>query len=166
MAEESEVSKDLEEKFMPSSHKKILAALLVAVVVAAGGYAAMNMNSFTTATTDNTTDTANSNSTSNSTTDQVGLTASQIEGEVVEVTLTDIKAEPSSPRIAPEDGIRFVNEAGVDVEFTFDREISNFQLAAGDSIIVDPTSIIYYDVAAQDEDAEFRGISARINVQG
>lgn len=151
---------------MPESHRKALMALVGVVIVVAAGAIAINLDSTAPEPQDNDTQDVEANSSDESTNQLVGLSASQIEGEITEVTFTDITAEPSSPQIAPEDGIRFVNEAGVDVEVTFDREIPDFQLAAGESIIVDPKSIVYYDATAQDEDAEFRGISARINVQG
>lgn len=153
----------LEEKFLPDNHKKALIALLGVVIVVAAGLVLMNGAS--PADTPSEDDTAPADETDNSTTDSIGLTASQIEGEITDVTITDIKAEPASPRITPKDGIRFVNQAGVDVEFSFDREFEDFQLAAGDSIIIDPTMIIYYDATPVKEGVEFRDISARINVQ-
>lgn len=98
-------------------------------------------------------------------TQRVGLSASQIQGDIVDVTVGDVRAEPSSPEISPEDGIRFVNQAGVDIEFTFDREIKTFEIAAGESTIINPESIVYYKVNSVNDSIEFREISARINVQ-
>lgn len=149
---------------MPSSHKKALVAVLGVAVLVAGGVYYMNMQTAP-GPADDTTEPVDSNDTQE-TNRSVGLTAAQIEGEIYRVNITDIKAEPASIEIAPEDGIRFVNQAGVDVQFSFDREIGNFTLAAGEESIVDPESIIYYQVTPVDEDAEFRDISARINVQG
>lgn len=165
MAEESEASEDLDERFMPSSHKKALAALLGAIVIVAAGVYAVNSGMLDTGDT-STNDPTDTNTTQQETSGQIGLSASQIEGEIVNVNITDIKAEPASPRIAPEDGIRFVNQAGVDVQFNFSRNIDTFPLEAGETIIIDPRAIVYYDVTPQNEDAEFRDISARINVQG
>lgn len=165
MAEESEVSEELEDKFMPSSHRKALVALLGVVVIVVAGVYALNSGMLDTANDTNSTQPADTNSTEE-TNQKIGLSPSQIEGEIVDVNITDIKAEPASPRIAPADGIRFVNQAGVDVQFNFSRNIDTFELAADESIIIDPKAIVYYDVTPVDEDAEFRDISARINVQG
>jgi len=96
---------------------------------------------------------------------RVGLTPSKIPGEITDVTVDDERADPSEALIAPEDGIRFVNEAGLDLEFEFDRNIDTFQVSAGESIIINPESILYYTVNPVDENVEFREISARINVQ-
>lgn len=165
MVEETEVSEDLEDKFMPSSHKKAVIALLGVVVITAAGIYALDSGMLDTASDTESRQPADTNSTEE-TNQQVGLSPSQVEGEIVDVNITDIKAEPASVEIKPQDGIRFVNQAGLDVKFNFSRNIDTFELAADESIIIDPRAIVYYDVTPQDENAEFRDISARINVQG
>lgn len=158
MSDESESSDSSQEKFMPANHKKILAALLGVVVVVAAGFTVMNMdNAATTQPGDN--QPTQDNSSSDDTNEQVALSESQIEGEVAEVTLTALQAEPERVEITSEDGVRFVNEAGVDLEVAFDREIPNLQLANGESTIVAPDSIVYYNATAQDPEANFRGIA-------
>lgn len=157
MPDEPEASNHSQEKFMPSNHKKILAALLGVVVVVAAGFTVMNMdNSATTQPDDNT---EADNSSTDDTNEQVGLSESQIAGDVADVTLTSLQAEPERVEITTEDGVRFSNEAGADLEVAFDRELPNLQLAAGESTIVAPDSIVYYNATAQDSDASFRGIS-------
>jgi len=97
--------------------------------------------------------------------EKVGLSPSDIQGDITDVTVDDERADPAEAVIPPEDGIRFVNEAGLDLEFEFDRNIDTFQVSAGESIIINPESIVYYTVNPVDENVEFREISARINVQ-
>lgn len=162
MAEESEDIKHKAEGFAPSFDKKVVLAVFGVIILVAAGAYYMNMQQPSTMPDDNSTQ----ENTPAETNSSVGLSPSQIEGEISRVNITNVQAEPASIRIAPEDGIEFVNQAGVDVTFSFDRDISNFDLAAEESIIVDPTSIVYYEVASQNPDADFRGISARINVQG
>lgn len=162
MAEESESTKEKGKELMPDIDKKvILAAFGLLLLVAAGAYY-MNMQPATPAESNATSE----NDPVEETNRSVGLSPSDIEGEISDVNITDVKAEPASIRIAPEDGVRFVNQAGIDVQFSFDRDLPNYNLSAEDSIIVDPTSITYYEVTPQEEGEDFRDISARINVQG
>ena len=162
MAEESSEIKDKADGFKPSVDKKVILAVLGVIVLVAAGAYYMSMEQPSTAPEESP-EQDNAPAEENR---SVGLSPSDIEGEISRVNITNVQAEPASLRIAPEDGVEFFNVAGVDVTFSFDREIPNFNLSAGESIIVDPTSIVYYEVAAQNPDADFRGISARINVQG
>lgn len=93
------------------------------------------------------------------------LTKSDIEGEIRNVTISDARAEPSSPTIGEKDGIRFVSESNYNLKIEFDREISSFQLLEDESVIVNPKNIVYYTANPVDDDIEFREISARISVQ-
>lgn len=88
----------------------------------------------------------------------------EIEGEVIEVVVDDERASPNRPKISPEDGIKFVNEASHDLNFTFDREVESFVLEKGDSRVVDVTKIVYYRVNPVEE-VEFREIRGGVNVQ-
>lgn len=168
METDSESTGESGERFMPDSHKKAVGAILLVVVLIAGGLYYMNMQSSPSAEGPGgpEEEATGGNGSTEDTQRAYGLSPSQIEGEIVEVNITDINAEPASVEIAPEDGVRFVNQAGIDVQFSFDREIGDFTVSADESIIVDPTSIVYYDVTPVEENAEFRDISARINVQG
>ena len=163
MAEETA---DSDEKFVPKNHQKTIVAVLGVALVLAGGIYAYQSGMLETDSTNNIDQPVQNETSEAAVNKSVGLTASQIEGDIVNVNITDIKAEPASPRIAPEDGIRFVNQAGVGVQFNFSRNIDSFKMEAGEEVIVDPKAIVYYEVTPQDEEVEFRDISARINVQG
>lgn len=88
-----------------------------------------------------------------------------IEGDIIEVVVDDERAEPFRPRIAREDGVRFVNDASYELRFEFNRELETFTLEQGETREVNPTVIMYYTVNPVDESIEFREISGGINVQ-
>ncbi len=94
-----------------------------------------------------------------------GPDASEVEGEIVEVVVDDERASPHRPEIAPEDAVRFVNEASYGLEFTFRIADEEFVLEQGDSRIVKDLSAPDYYTATPVEDVEFRDISAGVNIQ-
>lgn len=169
MSEEGSSVESVKEKLMDSFNRKNVAVLVSLIVVA--GVAITAIGSLEDKVQDTSKDDVTGpEETTNNTSNQkdvsrVGLSASQIKGDITKVTVDDERAEPSSPTIAPEDGIKFVNQAGMALKFEFDREIDTFQIPAGESIIVNPESIVYYTVNPVDDSVEFREISARINVQ-
>lgn len=169
MSEESENNGSVKGIMNSVSRRKASIGIAVLVLAGAAIFVGANMDSIQDVPVGNDTvepeQTANNDTGEQESTQKVGLTPSQISGEITGVTVDDERADPAEAVIAPEDGIRFVNEAGIDLQFEFDRNIDTFQVAAGESIIVNPESIVYYTVNPVDDSVEFREISARINVQ-
>lgn len=169
MSEESEDKSHRMDKIKSVSRKKAAIVLAAVVLVGAAIFVGSNMDIIQNVPGENDTSeleqTANDNTEEQEDVQRVGLNPSQIPGEITDVTVDDERADPPSPIISPEDGIRFVNDASVALEFSFDREIRNFELQPGESTIVNPESIVYYTANSVDESVEFREISARINVQ-
>lgn len=93
-----------------------------------------------------------------------GYTEPEIEGEIVEIVVDDERAQPFRPEISEEDGIRFVNDASYDLNFTFDREVDSFVVEQNKSRVVDVDSIVYFYVNPV-QDVEFRQIKGGVNVQ-
>jgi hypothetical protein len=103
---------------------------------------------------------------------QVGLSPSDIPGEIVDVNISGISAEPFRPEIAPDDGIRFHNNKDVQIKFVFDRGVPNFTMASGEATIVDVNNIVYYEIFPDEEGIKtaaeggsFRVIQGAVNVQ-
>lgn len=165
-----------DEKFMPKSHKKALIALLGVVIVVAAGMFLMNgsspdetpTNTDQTPTNNNQTPEENSNEPAEETTDEetvnLGLNPSQIEGEIVDVTITDGNVVPGNPQITRMDGVRFINEAEVKVELVFERDFEDFQIPAGESVIIDMIRSNYYDVNPAVQDSGFNPANGKITV--
>ncbi len=86
-----------------------------------------------------------------------------IEGEIVNITVSEDGAEPFRPEISERDGVRFINNAEHELNFTFDRNIESFVIEPGESKVVDVNSIVYFYADA--EEAEFREVKGGVNVQ-
>jgi len=85
------------------------------------------------------------------------LTESDIEGDVIEVTIDEDGADPSRPEITQEDGIKFVNNLGFDVQLEFDADrYEEIVIEDGQSKIKDFQRIIYYQITPVNEDVEYR----------
>lgn len=95
--------------------------------------------------------------------DQESKVQPDIEGEWVNITLTDRHARPMRPTIEREDGIRFINEASHAYNLTFDREVENFVLEPGEQKPVEVSSIIYYEAVPLEKDS--RKIKAGVNIE-
>lgn len=87
-----------------------------------------------------------------------------IEGEIVNVTVDGLEADPFRPVISQEDGVRFTNTADHQLVFEFDRHVNSFSLQPRESRLVDLNMTVYYNVTAP-EIEEFRTITAGISVQ-
>lgn len=156
------------ESLLKDSHKKILGVMLVVILAAGVAVVAMDDLSLSELQPGESEETAPeevSEENGQEEAQRTGLTEADIEGEIIDVVIDDQRAEPSSPTIGQEDGIRFVSESSYDLQVEFDREVETFTLAQGDSVITNPESIVYYTANPVDESVEFREISARVNVQ-
>jgi hypothetical protein len=112
------------------------------------------------------------NSSDSDSPEQVGLAPSDIPGEIVDVNISGVSAEPFRPEISPDDGIRFHNNKDINVKFVFDRGVPNFTMASGETTIVDVNNIVYYDILPNEEGVQtaaeggsFRVIEGGVNVQ-
>ena len=112
------------------------------------------------------------NSTDSENPGQIGLSPSDIPGEIIDVNVSGVSAEPFRPEITPEDGIRFHNNKDIQVKFVFDRGVPNFTMASGETTIVDVRNIVYYDILPDEEGVQtaaeggsFRVIEGGVNVQ-
>lgn len=87
-----------------------------------------------------------------------------IEGEWVQLNLTEFEPVPLRPTIQPEDGVKFHNSANHTFQVSFDRNISNVTLESGETAYVDIDSITYYRADPIDE--EERLVKGSIYVDG
>jgi hypothetical protein len=86
-----------------------------------------------------------------------------IQGEIVNVTLTDTRPEPFRPTISPEDGVRFTNNAQYSYNFSFESErLEGFVIEPGESRVVDVKSIAYY--TAEPLNSSARDVKGGVNV--
>ena len=95
----------------------------------------------------------------------IRVSPSQVEGEIVQVTLSGMSADPSRPTIAQEDAIEFINNEDISLELSFDRDYNSVNVESGDSVILDIDQITYYTASPVDDGVEYRNIERGVNVQ-
>jgi hypothetical protein len=87
----------------------------------------------------------------------------EIEGEIVNVNLTNRDVEPVRPTISRKDGIRFVNKGSYTFNLSFDRDVQSFVLRPGEEKVVDIKSILYYNATPVNTDG--RMLKAGVNIE-